>query len=144
MATITPTFLRRTHQEVVVRFAGAATDSGSVNLTTDMIGSLPQETDGATQTVSVVGIGWTGLPTSTVTVARGTNVFTIDSSGGGYLDFNGQELPAEITGNTTGITVTIGGAAAQCWLKLRKTGGYKTQVEDAYYGAYDNPTAAGS
>ena len=142
--TVAVSYMRRTHQEVIVKFAGTGT-STAVNLTTDMIGSLAQATDGATQTVTIVGLGWTGLPSSTITVQRNsTNVITLDSSGGGYLDFDGQEISKDITASTYPITVVIAGAEAQLWLKLRKESGYKTMVEDATYGAYDDPTRVGA
>ena len=145
---VAATYLKRTNQEVLVRVGGTAaggTGSTTINLTTDMIGSCPQTTDGATQTVNIIGFGWSGLPSSTVTVLRGTvNVFTLDSSGAGYMDFDGQEISKETTGNTSPITVTTAGAEAQVWLKLRKEGGYKGYIETSTYGAYDDETKVGA
>mgnify|MGYP006272234767 CR=1 FL=1 len=140
---VTISYLKVTHQEVVVKFAGTGT-SAAVNLTTNMIQSLAQATDGATQTVNIVGIGWTGLPSSTATVKRNSvNVISLDTSGGGYLDFDGQELPKDTTQNTQPIIVDISAAAeAQVWLKLRKESGYKTFIQPEQFGAYDDPTSA--
>lgn len=141
---IAKSYLRKTHQEVLAK-VGGGTGTVVFDLAADLLPAAGQAAGTAgTQDVSIIGFGWCGLPSSTITVTRGVNVFTLDASSAGYMDFDGQEIPAETTGSTTNITVVVAGAEAQCWLKLRKNAGYTTQIEDAKYGAYDDPTRVGA
>jgi hypothetical protein len=100
---------------------------------------------GATQTVNIAGVQWVGLADATITIARnGNNVLTLPGGGSDTLEFAAGSGYVDTTGNTSDISVTIAGAEAQCYLILRKVGGYATKVETAVYGAYDNESAVGS
>ena len=142
---IAKSFLRKTHQEVLAR-VGGGTGSVTISLANDLLPASGQVAgDVGTQNVSIIGVGWTGLSGSSITVARGgVNVFTLDGASAAYMDFDGQEVPAETTNATSDIVVTVAGAEAQVWLKLRKVEGYVNYVENATYGAYDDPTRLGA
>lgn len=141
---VTKTIVKNTHQEVVVKVAGTAASS-TISLATDLLNPA-QALDGATQTATIVGMGWTGLLSSAITVARnGATLFTIAGENSGYFDLDGQNLPPEALNATSDVVVTIAGAEAQCWIKFRKTGGYKSKSgEYAQYGSYEDETRVGA
>lgn len=138
---IVKTILKKTHQEAVVKVAGTAA-AGTVSLATDLL-PTGQALDGATQTVNIVGVTWTGSAAGVVTITRNSVVImTLTSSG--QLDFTGQNMTPDTIENASDIVITISGGQAECWLRLRKVGGYKTTVEPEQFGIYDNPAVAGS
>jgi hypothetical protein len=142
MATV-KTVLKVTHQEAVVKVAGTAA-AQTISLASDLL-PTGQVLDGATQTVNIVGATWTGAANGIITIARGaTTIMTLQANNSNQLDLGGQQMIPDTTANTTDITVTISGAQAECWLKLRKVGGYKTTIEPEQFGPYDNPAVAGS
>lgn len=135
--------VKNTHQEAVVKVYGAAGVSETIDLQTLL--AAGQALDGATQTVSIIGVTWTGATDGIVTVSRNSvAVMTLQANAAGMLYFDGQTMPPDTVNATHDIVVAISGAACECWLKVRKTGGYKTMIEDAAYGAYDDPTRVGA
>ena len=139
---VTATVLKNTNQEAIVKVAGTA-GSATIDLQTTILAAT-QALDGATQTVNLVSMSYTGLTGATVTIARnGTNIITAYAEGSDTLDFAGMGF-VDTVQNTQDIVVTIAGAEAQCYLTLRKVGGYATKVENATYGAYDDPTRVGA
>jgi hypothetical protein len=134
------TVLKNTNGEAVVKIAGIGLET--IDLQTDILAAT-QALDGETQTVNIVGIQFTGLATSTITIVRGgTTVTSLSAEGHDYIEFGAGY--SETVGNTADIAVTIGTANAQCYLTLRKVSGYATKVETATYGAYDDPTRIGA
>ncbi len=139
---IVKTILKKTHQEAVVKVAGTAA-AGTISLASDLL-PTGQALDGATQTVNIVGVTWTGAPTGVITITRNSIVvMTLQADAAGALEFNGQMMLPDTISNTSDIVVTISAAQAECWLRLRKVGGYKTTVEPEQFGIYDNPAVAG-
>lgn len=140
---VTKTIVKNTHQEVVVKVAGTAGNT-SIALATDLLNSA-QALDGSTQTATIIGLGWTGLLSSAITVTRGgATLFTVAGENSGYFDLDGQNLPPETINATSDVTVAIAGAEAQVWVKFRKVGGYKSKSgEYPQYGAYEDETRVG-
>jgi len=140
---VTKTILKNTNNETVVKIAGTAA-STTIDLQTDLLAST-QALDGATQTVNIAGVQWVGLSAATVTITRNSvNVLTLPGGGADYMEFAAGNGFVDTVENTSDIVVTIAGAEAQCYLVLRKVGGYATKVETAVFGAYDNQTTVGS
>ena len=140
---VTKTILKNTNNETVVKIAGTAA-STTIDLQTDLVAST-QALDGATQTVNIAGVQWVGLSAATVTITRNSvNVLTLPGGGADYMEFAAGNGFVDTVENTSDIVVTIAGAEAQCYLVLRKVGGYATKVETAVFGAYDNQTTVGS
>ena len=140
---VTKTILKNTNNETVVKIAGTAA-STTIDLQTDLLAST-QALDGATQTVNIAGVQWVGLSAATVTITRNSvNVLTLPGGGADYMEFAAGNGFVDTVENTSDIVVTIAGAEAQCYLVLRKVGGYATKVETALFGAYDNQTTVGS
>jgi hypothetical protein len=140
---VTKTILKNTNQETIIKVSGTAA-AATINLATDILAAT-QALDGATQTVNIAAVQWVGLSGSSVTVTRNSvNVLTLPGGGADYLEFAAGSGFVESTENTSNITVTIAGAEAQCYIVLRKAGGFATKVETAVFGAYDDQTQVGS
>lgn len=136
------TVLKNTNQETIVKVSEIGSET--INLQTAITAST-QEVVGNTQTVNIVGIEYTGLAGSTVTITRGeTTVTSILAEGHDVIGLAAGFGFVETTENTSNITVTIAGANAQCYLTLRKVGGYATKVENATFGSYDDPNQVGA
>jgi hypothetical protein len=136
------TVLKNTNQETIVKVSEVGSET--IDLQT-AITAATQEVSGDAQTVNIVGIEYTGLPGSTITITRGGTVVTsLLAEGHDAVGFSSGFGFVESTGNTSDIVVTIAGANAQCYLTLRKVSGYANRVENATYGAYDDPTRVGA
>jgi len=140
---VVKTVLKNTNQESVVKVAGTAA-AATITLATDLLATT-QALDGGTQTANIVGVTWTGASGGIVTITRNAVVvMTLQADAAGTLEFAGQSMVPDTVGSTSDIVVTISGAQAECWLKIRKVGGYATKVEEATYGAYDDRTRVGA
>lgn len=140
---VTKTILKNTNQETIVKVSGTAA-AATIDLATDILAAT-QALAGATQTVNIAAVQWVGLSGSSITVTRNSvNVLTLPGGGADYLEFAAGSGFVESTENTSNITVTIAGAEAQCYIVLRKAGGFATKVETAVFGAYDDQTQVGS
>jgi hypothetical protein len=144
--------LRLTHQEAVVKVWGAAATTEVIDIST-LLATGQELIPEGTPTANIVGVTWTGHPTAVITVTRNvlvgetptaTRVLTLPCTGANSIDFGGQELPPETTGNDSDLTVAITAESGEVYIKLRKVDGYRTQIEDATYGAYDDPTRVGA
>ncbi len=140
---VVKTILKNTAQEAVVKIAGTAA-AATIDLQTDILTSS-QALDGATQTVNIVGMVWTGATDGIIELTRNSVVVaTLQANAAGALDFTGQMMMPDTIQNTSDIVVTISGAQAECWIRLRKTGGYADKVETGIYGSYDDTTRVGA
>ncbi len=140
---VTKTILKNTNNETIVKVAGTAA-AATIDLQTDCLATT-QALSGATQTVNIAGVQWVGLPNSTITITRNSvNILTLPGGGADYLEFAAGNGVVDNIEATNDIEVTVAGAEAQCYLILRKAGGYATKVETAVFGAYDDETAVGS
>jgi hypothetical protein len=140
---VTKTILKNTNNETIVKVAGTAA-AATIDLQTDCLATT-QALNGATQTVNIAGVQWVGLPNSTITITRNSvNILTLPGGGADYLEFAAGNGFVDNIEATNDIEVTVAGAEAQCYLILRKAGGYATKVETAVFGAYDDETAVGS
>jgi hypothetical protein len=140
---VTKTVLKNTNQESVVKVAGTAA-AATIDISADLLAST-QALDGATQTVNIIGLVWTGATDGIITITRNSVVITtLQANAAGMLFFDGQSMIPDTIQNTSDIVVTISGAQAECWIRLRKVGGFASKVETAVFGAYDDQTVVGS
>jgi hypothetical protein len=140
---VTKTVLKNVNQETVIKVAGTAA-AATIDLQTDVLAST-QELDGVTQTVNIVGLIWTGAANGIVEISRNSVVIaTLQANAAGALEFGGQAMIPETIQNTSDIVVTISGAQAECWIRVKKVSGYKTKVEYSTYGAYEDETRVGA
>jgi hypothetical protein len=144
--------LRSTHLETVIKVSGPSGTSEVIDISTLL--AVGQELIPAgTPKANIVGVTWTGHPNAVITVTRNvlvgetptaTRVLTLPCTGANSIDFGGQELPPESTGNDSDLTVAVTAEAGEVYIKLRKVDGFRTQIEDATYGHYDDPTRVGA
>lgn len=136
--------IKQTHQETVVKVWGAAGVTETIDLQT-LFGSN-QALNGATQTVTIIGLTWTGGSDGIATITRnGVTISTLQANAAGMLYFDGQSMPPDNIEATYDIVVAITGAACEVWLKLRKTSGYASKSgEYQQYGSYEDETRVGA
>ena len=143
--TLAVSVLKMTETEVVVKVAGNGGDPVTIDLQTTLLASS-QALNGSTQTVTITGARWQGESENAFTVTRNNiRVLTLVTDQGDCISFDGQELPPENTASTYDIVVGQAGTGyAELYLKLKKVGGYKSKVETAEYGSYDDETRIGA
>jgi len=140
---VTKTIIKKVHQEAVVKVAGTSA-AATISLSTDIV-AAGQVTDGDTQRVTITGVSWTGADGGIISIARNSVVvMTLQANAAGFLDFSGQNMIPDNINEDKDVIVTISGAQAECWLRLRKISGYKTTIEPEQFGPYDDPSVAGS
>ena len=137
---LTKSFLKVTHQDCIAKVEGTGGPI-TINLTTDLLPLSGQVVDGATQVVNITGVSWTGTNNAEITITRNNVVvMTLPSTGSNYLDFDNSQMTPETTENTYPLVVTIVGTQGEVWIRLKKVSGYRSTIENATYGAYDDPT----
>ena len=99
--------------------------------------------------VSVIASGWLG---SKYTITRdSTNVFTCAPENSPAIQFNQYGI-SESVNNTEDLVIShelsnaevYPDSNCQSWIVLRKISGFKSKVENATYGAYDDPLRVGA
>ena len=139
---VTVTTLKNSHKEAIVKVSGTAA-TGTIDISTLLADNQLLES-GGTPTVAITGFHVNALSGATITVNRnsvpilnipGPNIDTVQFNQYGFVDNIEDDQD---------IDVVIAGGAADLYLFLRKTGGYASTHEPAYYGAYDDITAVGS
>lgn len=142
MAAIRFDTLRNTNQETIIKFTGAATDTGTITIAN--LGATTQARNADAPKVNMVRIIASGLTNSNLTITRG-GVAIFQGSPGAVIELefisNGF---SDSVNNTSDLVFTIGTAAVTGYISLRKLAGWDTTVETATYGAYDNVTVVGS
>ena len=139
---VTVTNMKVSHKEAIVKVAGTAA-TGTIDIST-LLSDNQALTDGGTPKVALVGYYVSTMPSASVTVTRNSvNIATIPGGVNDYVQFNMNGFVDAIEDDAD-IEVAIAGAEAQIYLILRKTDGFSSTHEPAYYGAYDDITAVGS
>jgi hypothetical protein len=122
---IAKTVFKKTYTEAIVKVAGPS-GNATINLATDLLATNEALVPAGTPTVNIAGVTWTGTADGVITISRnGITVMTLNAAASGFLDFGGQMFQPDKTENTSNILVTIAGTQAECWIRLRKTAGYK-------------------
>ena len=140
---MTFTTVKNTNQETVVHFASSAAESGTITIANLTASSQARNSD--TPKVDIVKFMCTGELGSKVTIARNSkNVIVTSPENDINVEFNALGIPVN-NDDTYDIVVTNGAAKEVTgWLVLRKIDGWSTKVENATYGAYDDPTRVGA
>lgn len=140
---VTKTVLKASEAEAIVKVEGTAA-AATITLDTDLLAASQVATSGD-QTVYITGLTWTGANNGIVTITRNAKtIATLQANAAGYLDFAGQAMTPDTVESTSDVVVTISGAQAECWLRLKKVDGYRSKVEYGRYGSYDDTTAIGA
>ena len=137
------TTLKNTNQESVIHFASSAAESGTITIANLTASSQARNAD--TPTVNIVKWQVTGELASKVNILRNSKiVIACAPENAPYAELNAWGIPLT-NDNTSDIVITNGAAKDVTGiLVLRKVAGWSTKVEDATYGAYDDPTRVGA
>lgn len=134
--------LKLVHQAAVVKVWGDGLDE---TITLASLSAANQVLDTSEPpTVNIVGVTWMGNPDTVITISRNNEtIMTLPcAQAGSTIDFTGQQLPPDTIYNTEDILIQSTGIA-QVYLTLRKVAGFKTTVEYAQYGSYDDEAKVG-
>ncbi len=140
---MTITTLKNTNQETVIHFASSLAESGTITIANLTASSQARNAD--TPTVNIVKWSISGELASKVNIVRNSkNVIVAAPENAPYAELNAWGIP--LTNDNTSDIVITNGAAKEVTgiLVLRKVAGWATKVEDATYGAYDDPTRVGA
>lgn len=143
MAAVNLTTIRNTNQETIIKFEGTV-GSTAATITLTSLTASTQSRNLDTPVVNMVKFIASGLLSSSVTVVR-NSVTVMACAPENAPDINLiQDGISDSVQNTADIVITIAGAPAVGYLVLRKIAGWSTKVENATYGAYDDPTRVGA
>ena len=140
---MTITTLKNTNQETVIHFASSLAESGTITIANLTASTQARNSD--TPTVNIVKWSISGELASKVNIVRNSkNVIVAAPENAPYAELNAWGIPLT-NDNTSDIVITNGAAKDVTGiLVLRKVAGWSTKVEDATYGAYDDPTRVGA
>ena len=143
MAATRTTIIRNTNQETIIKYEGSSVDTAAtIDIST--LAATTQARNSDTPTVNIVKFIASGLLTGGVTVVRNSvTILAAAPENAPVLDLTQNGISDSIQ-NTQNIVITTTGAASTGYLVLRKLAGWSTKVEDATYGAYDDPTRVGA
>jgi hypothetical protein len=140
---MTITTLKNNNQETVIHFTSSASESGTVTIANLTASTQVRNSD--SPTVNIVKYHITGELASKVLVARNSKiVLAVAPENAPNSEFN--TLGFSVTNdNTFDIVITnVGVKDVSGFLVLRKLAGWDSKVENAAYGAYDDPTRVGA
>lgn len=137
------TTVKNNNQETVIHFESSAAESGTITIAN--LTATTQARNSDTPKVDIVKFICTGELGSHVRIIRNSkNVIACAPENEAVIEFNSWGIPVT-NDNTSDIVVTNAVAKAVTgWIILRKQAGWSTKVEDATYGAYDDPTRVGA
>ena len=140
---MTITTLKNTNQETVIHFASSAAESGTITIAN--LTATTQARNSDTPTVNIVKWQVTGELASKVTINRNSKiVIACAPENAPYAELNAWGIPLT-NDNTFDIVISNHSAKDVTGvLVLRKVAGWDTEVENATYGAYDDPTRVGA
>jgi len=140
---MTITTLKNTNQETVIHFTSSLAESGTITIAN--LAASTQARNAATPTVNIVKYTIAGELGSKVSIIRNSKiVIVVAPENAPYSEFNAWGIPVT-NDNTSDIVITNGAAKdVSGFIVLRKVAGWSTKVEDATYGAYDDPTRVGA
>jgi hypothetical protein len=143
MAATRTTIIRNTNQETIIKYEGSSVDTAAtIDIST--LTATTQARNSDTPTVNIVKFIASGLLTGGVTVVRNSvTILAAAPENAPVLDLTQNGISDSVQ-NTSNIVITTTGAASTGYLVLRKLAGWSTKVEDATYGAYDDPTRVGA
>jgi hypothetical protein len=144
MSTMNFTTVRNTNQETIIHFEDVSNESGTIDISA--LGASTQERNSDTPKVNIVRFICTGELGSKITVSRnGKNIIVCAPENAPFYDLTSMGI-SDGQQNDQNIVIANGVAskAVSGYITLRKVQGWDTKVENATYGAYDDPTRVGA
>jgi hypothetical protein len=136
---VTKTVLRVNNNRAIVRLiATASSDTATITLNSDLVGSGDALTAGGTPAANIViakssTANSISIVRNAVTVAQ---LFGVDILENPEFSLTDQ--------NTSNIEVTFNGGGGMLLLNITKSAGYSPKMESAQFGGNDNIAAVGS
>jgi hypothetical protein len=140
---MTITTLKNTNQETVIHFTSSAAESGTITIAN--LAATTQARNSDAPTVNIAKYSITGELGAKVSILRNSKIVLVMApENAPSAEFNTLGIPVS-NDNTFDIVVTNGAAKdVSGFLVLRKIAGWDSKVENAIYGAYDDPTRVGA
>jgi hypothetical protein len=140
---MTITTLKNTNQETVIHFTSSLAESGTITIAN--LAASTQARNSDAPVVNIVKYSIVGELASKVSILRNSKIVLVCApENAPYSEFNAWGIPVT-NDNTYDIVITNGAAKdVSGFLVLRKIAGWSTKVENATYGAYDDPTRVGA
>ena len=140
---MTLTTVKNTVQETVIHFASSAAETGTITIAN--LANAQQARNSDTPKVDIVKFMCTGELGSKVSISRNSkNIIVTSPENDINVEFNALGIPVN-NDDTYDIVINNGVAKdVTGWLILRKIAGWDNKVENATYGAYDDPTRVGA
>jgi len=136
---VTKTVLRVTNNRAIIRIIGtAASDTSTITLNSDLVGSGDALTAGGTPTANISMMKYTTL--NSISVVR-NSVATATCFGDGFID---QPEFTFADNNTSDIVVTFNTSGGMLLLDVTKVAGFSPKMESAQFGGGDNIAVVGS
>ena len=138
------TTIRNTNQETIIHFEAPSNESATITIA-DLTASTQARNSDA-PLVNIVRFIATGADGATLTVSRnGKTIIVCAPENAPFLDLTSMGI-SDSTANDKDILVAnqVSGKAVSGYITLRKIQGWSTKVENASFGAYDNPNQVGS
>ena len=138
------TTVRNTNQETIIHFQSGAIETGTITIA-GLAATSQAAVVGGTPTVNIVRFVSTGEDGASVTVLRNSKVLIACApENAPLLDLTSMGI-TEAQQNTYDIVISNNVAKQVTgYITLRKVAGWATKVEEATYGAYDDPTRVGA
>lgn len=138
------TTIRNTNQETIIHFEAPSNESATITIA-DLTASTQARNSDA-PLVNIVRFIATGADGATLTVSRnGKTIIVCAPENAPFLDLTSMGI-SDSTANDKDILIanSVSGKAVSGYITLRKIQGWSTKVENAAFGAYDDPTQVGS
>lgn len=141
--------LRLTDREAAVKVYGSQ-GSATINLDTDLLTANQQIDSSKPRKVTICSLYWLGDADVVIEVVRNSVVIaTMQANAGGMMPFGaiGSSFVDNIEDGSDIVVNIVGGSGTkngQLWISLTKNSGYKSKIETAQFGSYDNPNAIGA
>lgn len=135
--------IKNTNQETIIKWSSSAAETGTITLAN--LTAATQVRNSASPTVNIVKIYAAGELGSHIRITRnGALVFACAPENAPVMNFS-QDGFTDSDNNTSDIVIDNNSAKDSTgYIVLRKIAGWDTTVENATYGAYDDPTRRGA
>jgi hypothetical protein len=138
---VTKTILKKSKNEVVVKFANTGGTNQTATFDLDVDALLSTEVIEGTVKINIVAITFTGVNGSSFSLSRdGLGIFAAPCDQPDQFYFDGW---VDGINNTHDIVCTMT-EESYVYLTLRKSSGFETKLELSRFGSYDDPNARGS
>lgn len=137
------TIVRNTNQETIYHIDAVDVSSATIDIST--LAATSQARNSDTPRVNIARFISTGELGASLTVSRdGKNIIACAPENAPFLDLTSTGIGDSQKSDKNIVISNNVAKAVTGYITLRKTAGWSTKVEDATYGAYDDPTRVGA